>query len=167
MKMIRRTCGVLASIMILLSFACRPAQAQRTITIRMIDSANGRQISTTDFLVQINHEKSEHANWVQQKESDGPVEVAVPPEATEIQIRGKYDNSMSLYVNCDTELERKAARGGEVPDHWYSVADILAKGIVAPDACKSKETGKQDYIAKPGEFVFFVRKHNWKEAGQD
>jgi hypothetical protein len=142
------------------------AQAQRTITIRMIDVRTGHPIETTDFLVQVNHEKTEHANWVEQKESDGPIQITVPPDATEIQIRGKYDNSMSIYVNCDTELERKTARGADIPDHWYPLADILAKGLVAPDGCKSKETGKQDYIAKPGEFVFFVRKHNWKEVGE-
>jgi hypothetical protein len=167
MRLISGTSAALAPIMIALTCIAPQAQAQRIITIRMIDVHTGRPIQTTEFLVQINHEKTEHANWVEQKESDGPIQITVPPEAAEIQLHGKYDNSMSVYVNCDTELERKTARSSDVPEHWYSIADILAKGLVAPDGCKSKETGKQDYLAKPGEFVFFVRKHNWKEANQE
>lgn len=167
MRLIPPTRAVLAPIMIALTCISLHAQAQKIVTIRMIDVRTGHPIETTDFLVQINHEKTEHANWVQQKESDGPIQITVPPDATEIQIRGKYDNSMSIYVNCDTELERKKARGADIADHWYPIADILSKGLVAPDGCKSKETGKQDYIAKPGEFVFFVRKHNWKEVGEE
>ena len=142
------------------------AQTGKTIILRMIDVKTGRMIATSDFLVEINHKQDLHADWVTQEES-GAGKLTLPADATEIQIRGKYDKSMEIYINCDTEKERKAAHYSDVPDHWYPVADILAKGLVAPDECKSKEVGKQDYVAKPGEFIFFVRQQNWHEIGKD
>jgi hypothetical protein len=142
------------------------AQSSRTITVRMIDSKTGRMVLTSDFLVQINHQETLHADWIH-KDNDGAGVLTLPPEATEVMIRGKYDNSMEVYVNCDTEKERKEVHYADVPDHWYPVADILSKGLVAPDGCKSKETAKKDYLAKPGEFIFFVRPHNFREAAQE
>ena len=142
-----------------------PVQAQKgqTILLRMIDAKTGRMIETTDFLVQINHKQDLHADWVSRDDATGEGKLTLPADATEILIRGKYDNSMEIYVNCDTEKERKATHSANVPDHWYPVADILAKGLVASDECKSREVGKHDYVAKPGEYVFFVRQLNWKE----
>jgi len=138
------------------------AQPERVITIKMIDARTGQMVRTTDFLIQVNHLEALHADWVRQNTS-GAGEVTVPPDATEILIRGKYDNNMEIYINCDTEAERKTAHGAEIPDHWYSISQILVSGLVAPDGCKSKEVAKHDFIAKPGEFIFFVRKLNWRE----
>jgi hypothetical protein len=41
------------------------------------------------------------------------------------------------------------------------VPDILKSGVVAPNDC-SKRTAQ----AKPGEFVVFVRRINWREQMQ-
>jgi hypothetical protein len=49
-------------------------------------------------------------------------------------------------------------------DHWYSVADILSSGTVAPNNCIGKKVpDKLQVVAEPGQFVFFVRKLNPKE----
>ena len=48
---------------------------------------------------------------------------------------------------------------------WYSIADILKTGMVTPDLCfKGKFHNKFNIVPKPGEFVFFVRTHNWHDV---
>lgn len=176
MILARRSCGIAAVVFFaFFAFQCTrlSAQAAKTITVRMLDSRSGKLISTSDFLVQINHQKEQHANWVTVNE-DGTGKLALPPEATEISVHGMYDSSMSIYVNCDSEkgkgiLENQGLLQTTVlPDHWYSIADILASGIVADNGClKKKEADKQKVEAKPGEFVFFVRKRNWREDSEN
>lgn len=138
----------------------------KNIIVRVVDVKTGRQIETPDFLVLINHQTTAHADWITENH-DGAGQVALPPEATEVAIRVKYDRAMEFYINCDTEKERKAVHYADVPDHWYPVGEILARGILAADECKSKETGKHDYFAKPGEIVLFVRQHNLRESAND
>jgi hypothetical protein len=157
----------------ILSCALLSAQAGKTVTVRMIEGRTGRLIATTDFLVQINHQQEQHANWVTLNE-DGTGKLALPANATEISIHGLYDSSMSIYVNCDSEkgkgiLENQGLLQTEVsPDRWYSISDILTSGIVAPNGClKKKDADKQKVAPKPGEFIFFVRRKNWREDSQD
>ncbi len=166
---------VSAAVIASLAFSCAhvSAQAGKTITLRMLDGRTGRLIATSDFLVQINHQREQHANWVTLNE-DGTGKLALPPEATELSLHGMYDSSMSIFVNCDLQKgkgileEQGLLETAQSPDHWYSVADILASGIVAPNGCLSKkEAAKQKFAAKPGEFVFFVRKKNWREESED
>jgi len=181
MILARRSCGVAAVFIALFAVSCTHlcAQAAKTITVRMLESRSGRLISTNDFLVQINHQKEQHANWVTVNE-DGTGKLSLPPEATEVSIHGMYDSSMSIYVNCDSEkgkgiLENQGLLQTEVPpDHWYSIADILSKGIVTSNGClkkkdadKQKNADKEKIEAKPGEFVFFVRKRNWREDSEN
>jgi hypothetical protein len=137
-------------------------QPAKTITIRMIDSKTLKLIKTTDFLIQINHQQDMHANWVESND-DGSGRMTVPDEAKLIFIQAKYDNSMSIYVNCDTEIKGKIPTfGTQGEDHWYPVADILNTGVVTHNGC-GKGIDDPSFVAKPGEFVFFVRKHNWRE----
>jgi hypothetical protein len=139
----------------------------------MLDGRTARLIMTTDFLVQVNHQQEQHANWVTLNE-DGSGKLTLPADATEISIHGKYDSSMSIYTNCDMEkgkgiLENQGLiESATMPDRWYPVADILSSGVVAANGCVSKkEAAKQKIAAKPGEFVFFVRKKNWREENSD
>jgi hypothetical protein len=71
-------------------------------------------------------------------------------------IRATYDSAMVTYANCDSAKEKQ----NPVP-HWYDVSTILTSGVVAPNGCS-----KMTETAKPGEFVFFVRKENWREKMQ-
>jgi hypothetical protein len=170
----RRTRGAIAvPFMIALLCAGVPAQTGNTITVRMLEGRTGRLVMTTDFLVQINHQQEQHANWVTLNE-DGSGKLTLPPGATDISIHGKYDSSMSVYVNCDMEkgkgiLENQGLLESAVaPDRWYPVTDILNSGVVAPNGCLSKkDAAKQKIAPKPGEFVFFVRKKNWREEDTD
>jgi hypothetical protein len=167
--------GAAAAVIALFTLSCAHLSAQtgKTITVRMLESRTGRLIATSDFLVQINHQREQHANWVTLND-DGSGKLTLPPGATEISIHGMYDSSMSIYVNCDGErgkgiLENQGLLETEVsPDHWYSIANIVTSGIVAQNGCvKKKDAEKQKIEAKPGEFVFFVRKKNWREDSQD
>jgi hypothetical protein len=142
------------------------AQSPKEITLRMTDWRTGRLIATTDFLVQINHQQTEHADWVKLND-DGSGKLTLPPDATLIFIQGKYDSSLSLYVNCDSEKKTKVPTFNVPGDqHWYSVDDILKSGIVAHNGCGR---GKDDpkFVPKAGEFVFFVRKESWREEEQN
>lgn len=143
--------------------ALLPAQTPKTVTLRMMDWRTGRIISTSDFLIQINHQQAEHANWVQLND-DGSGKLTLPPDANLVLIHGKYDSSMSLYVNCDSEKKTMVPTLNMPGDeHWYPVDDILKSGIVAHNGCgRGKDDSK--FVPKPGEFVFFVRKHNWRES---
>lgn len=140
-----------------------PPPASKTITIRMLDSKTGHLILTNEFLVQINHQEEMHANWVQVNQ-DGAGVMTVPPNATVIDIHAKYDDAMSIYINCDTQLDKGSSDHAPALDRWYAISDILTSGVVAPNGCGSmKVVTKLTATAKPGEFVFFVRKANWRE----
>ncbi len=132
------------------------AQTARTITIRILDSKTARPIAATNYLVRINHQPAVHADWVHQNE-DRSATLTVPADATVVSIQATYDSAMQIFVNCDSVLDKQNPQ-----DQWYSVSTILNSGVVAPNGCsKMKET------AHPGEFIFFVRKANFRERTQD
>jgi hypothetical protein len=134
---------------------CLGAQTEKTITIRMLDGKTGKLIETSNYLVRVDHEQTVHANWVVQNE-DGTGKLTLPGGASAFSIHATYDSAMYIYVNCDS-----ATRKANPADHWYGVSEILTAGVVAPNGCRNpKDAAKIRPIAKPGEFVFFVRKLN-------
>jgi hypothetical protein len=146
---------------------CGAAQAQAVaaratddgkITVRMLDAKTGHLIPTSDFLIRVDHEGEmhAHANWVTQNE-DGTGALTLPANAIIVSIQGKYNSSTEIYVNCDS-----VQKNAPPVIHWYTIAEILKTGVVAPNYC-----GKLKDNAKPGEFVFFVRKLNFREQYQD
>jgi hypothetical protein len=167
MSAVKLKCAASGVLFSLLPFSSMvSAQAPKTITLRMIDNKSGHPIETTEFLVQINHQTDVHADWVKTG-PDGAGILTLPPDASLVSVHAKYDLSLSVYVNCDTQQGRNITNGAAREDPWYPVATILSFGIVAPDLCgHSKEVDKLHLTPKPGEFVFFVRKQNWREAAQ-
>jgi len=162
--MYRLIFGLLAA---LACIAGAHAQAGKTITIRMLDSKTGNLIATSDFIVQVDHQQDQHAGWVRENEN-GAGEMTVPADAKVILIHGTYEGGMSFYVNCDADQDRGSAERDEKLHHWYVISEILESGVVAPDGCGSaKQATKVKATAKPGEFVFFVRKKNWHEEDAD
>lgn len=152
------------------------AQTGKTITLRMLDGKTGKLIETSNFLVRIDHEPAVHADWVVQNE-DGTGKLTLPRSASVLSIQATYDSAMQIYVNCETV-------GGKADPValWYSVAEILTLGVATPNGCeKNAEAAKFKALAKlkpgakrtpaaqpalvvnPGEFVFYVRKQNWRE----
>jgi hypothetical protein len=139
------------------------SDAPRVITLRMIDGRTGRPIATSDFIVRINHQKVPHNNWIEENE-DGTAKVTLPPDAETISIHATYESTTQTYVNCDSSASRSSTKQPGPLDHWYSVADILSSGTVAPNSCIGKKVpDKLQVVAEPGQFVFFVRKLNPKE----
>jgi len=132
----------------------------------MLDWRTGHIIASSDFLVQVNHQPTQHADWVTEND-DGSGRLPLPADASVIQVHGKYNSSMSLYINCDSEKKTKIP-DFNLPgdDHWYPVDEILKSGIVSHNGCGR---GKDDpkFVPHPGEFVFFVRKENWREEDKD
>ena len=132
------------------------AQTGKTITIRILDSKTARPVAATNFLVRINHQPATHADWVHQNE-DRSATLTVPADATVVTIQATYDSAMQIFFNCDSALDKENPQ-----PHWYPVSTILTSGVVAPNGCsKMKET------AQPGDFIFFVRRANFRERTQD
>jgi hypothetical protein len=127
-------------------------QSQNTIHIRLLDGKTGLPVKASNYLVHIDHHDAVHNEWVQMND-DGTVIVTLPSGAREFAVKATYDMSMETYINCDAAKETDKER-----DIWYPVAQILQSGLVAPNECSQTH-----YTAKPGEFIFFVRKRNWRE----
>lgn len=148
---------------VLLIAACSPliAQSGKTIIVRVVDGRTGLAVTPDNLQVRIKGHESINASWVKQKD-DGTTEVAIPDGATAISLHATYDNSMAYYINCDVARQKDTSS-----EDWYPVADILSGGIKMPNECaKTKDADKLNAVGvKPGEFVLFVRKMNWKEAG--
>ena len=150
------------------------AQTGKTITVRMLDGKTGKLITASNFLVRVDHEPTVHADWVVQNE-DGTGKLTLPQSASVFSIQATYESAMLIYVNCDWASEKTNPIG-----RWYSIAEILTSGVAAPNGCikpaeanklkiltKLKPIAKPTPVVKPGEFVFFVRKQNWREQMQE
>jgi hypothetical protein len=139
------------------------AQTEKTITVRMLDSRTGRLIATSDYLVRFDHEKTGRGNLVTKNE-DGTGTLTVPGNATVLSIRATYESNTLTYANCDASKDVGSSEHAPSLDHWYKISDILTMGVVAPNGCAGKKVpDKLQVVAKPGEFVFFVRKLNARE----
>ena len=139
------------------------AQGDKTVTIRMLDSRTGILIASSDYLVRINQQETVHGNWVVKNE-DGSGKLTLPADAMTVSIRATYDSNTVMYVNCDAAKDTGSSEHAPGLDRWYKVSDILASGVVAPNGCAGKKIpDRLQVFAKPGEFVFFVRKLNARE----
>lgn len=129
------------------------AQDSKTISVKLRDGKTGLPVKADNFLVRVDHHDT-ILNEAVQINDDGTVIVTVPPDATQISFKATYNSSMDIYINCDAAKQSDKER-----DIWYPIATILQSGVVAPNEC-----GKTEYKAKPGEFVFFVRKRDWRDG---
>lgn len=128
------------------------AQTQNTIRIRVLDGKTGLPADASNFLVLADGHETVHNEWVHRSD-DGTATIAIPANVKEISIKATDSLSLNTYIDCDVAKESDKER-----NVWYSVAQILQSGVVARNEC-----GKTDFTAKPGEFLFFVRKRSWRE----
>jgi hypothetical protein len=137
------------------------AQDTKSVTVRVLDGKTGHPIAPTGFQVRIDHLQAVHGDWVKGNE-DGSGELTLPIDASAITMHFSYQSNMTVYVNCDSAKQKDM-----IGDLWYSVLDIMEKGIVAPNTCVNPKNAAKVKVpeAKPGEIVFFVRPQNWIEAG--
>ena len=152
-------------LLVLMAAPCAALHAQESkiIKIRIFDSKSGKPVAPTGFMIRVDHQRTVHGDWVKQNE-DGTGDLALPIDATAVSIHESYDNSMEIYVNCDTEKHK-----GMIGDIWYTVADIMSKGLVVENGCgKPKDVAKLAVpVPEPGVIVLYVRQRNWKEQGLD
>jgi hypothetical protein len=158
----RRTIGWL--LLVGLIGLCGVVHAQsaktETIILKIYDGKSGRPVVPTGYQVRVDHLTMLHPDWVKQND-DGSAEMTIPSESSVLALHLAYDNSMEIYVACDAD---KNAFG----DVWYTVSEIMKKGMVAANGCgKSKVNEKYKTTAAPGELILFVRERNWKERAQD
>ena len=131
-------------------------QTPKTISIRLLDGKTGLPVKASNFLVRVDHQDTLHPEWVKIND-DGTVIVTLPTDAKEISVKATYDMGMDTYINCDAAKENDKER-----NIWYPISAILNAGVVAPDEC-----AKTDFVPKPGEFIFFVRKRDWRDRPDD
>lgn len=128
------------------------AQSENSIHIRLLDGKTGLPIQADNYLVRVDGDETIHNEWVHIN-NDGSVVVTLPADAKEIAVQATYNMAMETYINCAIAKESDKER-----DVWYSISKILESGLVAPNECSTTH-----YTAKPGEFVFFVRKRSWRD----
>jgi hypothetical protein len=128
---------------------CASLQAQtgKTISVHLRDGRTGLPVTAANFLLRVDHHETIHNDWVQISD-DGAVTITVPDDAKEISLQATYGDGMETYINCDAAKQSDKER-----EIWYPIDLILKNGVVAPNECS-----KTEYPAKPGEFVFFVRR---------
>jgi len=118
-----------------------------TISIELRDGKTGRHITPSNFLLRVNHNETVRNEWVTIND-DGTANATIPEDVKELSLQATYGSGMDYYVNCDAAKQSDKDR-----EIWYPVDMILKSGVVAPNEC-----GKTEYTARPGEFVFYVRK---------
>jgi hypothetical protein len=133
--------------------ACLLGQGGNTFTLKLMEGKNGEPVTPSNYVVRVDHQNAEHIEWVRMND-DGTAVVTIPADAKLISVEATYDSSTETYINCESAKEK-----GKYTAHWYSIADILKVGAVAPNEC-----GKTRVSAKPGEFIFFVRKRDWRDS---
>jgi hypothetical protein len=133
---------------------CTPSNAQsdRTITIRMLESKTGTLVTPTKFQVNVNTKDYSHLESISPNK-DGLGELVVKGDVTMISIQALYQPGDHIFVNCDMVKDTVSFL-----THWYEVPEIFSTGTVAPNRCS-----KLKAVAKPGEFIFFIRPMNWYE----
>jgi hypothetical protein len=149
MPAIRKLVGLLCAAVLC---AGLHAQTENTIRVRLLDGKTGLPVKASNYLVRIDRHDTVHNEWVHMND-DETVTVTLPSDAHEIAVKATYNLGMDTYVNCEIAKESDKER-----DIWYSITQIVKSGAVAPNECSLTH-----YTAKPGEFVFFVRKRTWLE----
>jgi hypothetical protein len=157
--MLRRTGGLLLLVSSMVVCGSLWAESAKTITLKIYDGKTGHPIVPTGYQVYVNHESLMHGDWVKQHD-DGSAEMTVPGNTSAVALHLAYDDSMEIYVNCDAD---RNAFG----DVWYSVPQIMTKGLVSANSCgKAKANAKYKTTAAPGELILFVREKNWNNCGR-
>jgi hypothetical protein len=132
--------------------------AQKKFTVKVLDGKTGEKISPNNIEARINRQSSNHVEWVKLND-DGTAELTLPDNATAVSVRATYGNSTEYYVNCDMAKQKDPSA-----ESWFPVGDIISDGLVIQNECvRAKDASKVKVDPKPGEFVLFVRKKNWKE----
>jgi len=157
--MVRRAFRALLLPVLIAALGCfLYAQTGKKFTIRVVDGKTGEDIKPSNIQVSLDRRQSSHNEWVRQND-DGTADVTVPEGTTEISVHATYDNSTEYYINCDSAKLKNTSI-----EHWYVISDILTAGVVTPNGCaKPKDVDKLKVDPKPGEFVLFVRRRNWRE----
>jgi hypothetical protein len=132
-----------------------PAQTAKTITIRIVDGHTGKALVASNVLIRVDHQKTVHADWVALND-DRSGKATLPAYAAVVAAQATYDNTMELYINCDSVKDDPPTG-----PHWYKLSEILATGVVTANGCSHRTVE-----AKPGEIVIFARRKSWRDTIQ-
>jgi hypothetical protein len=149
MPTLRALGAIVCAVAVCASLHAQTDETTNTVSVKLLDGKTGMPVKPTNFVLKIDHHDALHNEWVTIHD-DGTVTVTLPDSAKELSLKATYDMGMEWYINCDAAKQSDKER-----DIWYPVAAIMKSGLVAPNECS-----KTQYTAKPGEFVFFVRKRS-------
>lgn len=128
-------------------------QSDKKIIFRMLDSRTGQPITGAEYV--ISFEKLPDLSkisgldpyWKEGGQKNGILDIPFEADDASIVVHSNYGPANWGYVNCDSVKTPALHRAP-----WYPIKQILQSGIAAPNDCNSRKA-----VAKPGEFVFFVR----------
>ena len=119
------------------------------LTVQLRDGRTGALITPSNLLFRVDHHDAIHNEWVKIGDN-GTMTVTLPDDAKELSFQATYEEGMDTYINCDVAKQSDKERVV-----WYPIDLIVKSGVVTPNECS-----KTEYTAKPGEFIFFVRKRS-------
>jgi|HubBroStandDraft_2_1064218.scaffolds.fasta_scaffold484799_2 hypothetical protein len=151
--------ALLAGVLFLAPLRAQTAPAATTLTIRMFDARSGRQITPDNFVIRFDHQDDIH-NETLKIDDEGTGRITLPAGASFLAVQGTFDNSMQIYINCDTGKEKDQSKL-----HWYDIPTISSTGVIAPNECFNGKFERPRIPLKPGEFDFYVRQRNWRDPG--
>src|ERR1700733_12074106 len=151
-------CALVLALCAGIAMTSTQANAQKKITIRVLDGRNGEKVIPNNLEVRINRENALHLEWVKLHD-DGTADVTLPDKATAFSVRATYENSTEYYVNCDVARQKDTSTVT-----WFPLDDVLKDGLVMPNECwKSKDVEGSKFPVKAGEFVLLVRKRSIRD----
>ena len=131
---------------------------QRIVKVIMVDGKSGRTITPDNYVIRFNHQEIAR-NETLKLNDDGTGTVKVPANAKYISVQGSYHHAIDVYVNCDTDMDRRPRTL-----RWYSIDNILKNGLSTPNDCYKGRYAKSAAIPPArGEFIFYVREIGWRD----
>jgi hypothetical protein len=138
-----------------------------SFSVRILDGRTGKPIVAQNVLLHVDHHDALSNDGVKLGDEHS-ITVTPPAGASVVALQGTYDNSMSIYINCDASADADTDKL-----YWYAIGDIMTKGVVAPNKGTTgiegirgihKRVPVPEATAQPGEFVFFVRPRGRKDS---
>lgn len=122
------------------------ASAQQTLRIRLIDGKSGKALTPASIRV-----------TTTPAETPRYLIPAADPASVLVYLKSAESFTVSQqFVRCDVDTKSPGANPAPAPA-TYSVADILAHGIVSANSCAGPKTKFTPAAPKPGELVLYVR----------
>jgi hypothetical protein len=122
------------------------AQSAATLRIRLIDGKSGKALTPASIRVATTPAETPHY-----------LIPAADPASVLVDLKSAQSFTVSQqFVRCDVDQHAPGANK-DAPPATFSVADILAHGLVSANTCAGAKSKLIPAKPKPGELVLYVR----------